>query len=122
MKAANKRFAYGVSICKDGHSLRSRAGHCIVYNPARIAFSRRHGEARFVYIAATLHKELIKIGSCEDIIGRERSLRKSNYGGASDWSIIAHAECERAGEVEVEAQRISERYVVTADYQRDGRQ
>jgi hypothetical protein len=62
MEQENKKFAFGVDPCSNGHALRTRAGHCIQCNTARIAFERRHSATGQVYIAGSLKGQSIKIG------------------------------------------------------------
>jgi hypothetical protein len=43
MKDQGKQIAYNVAPCQQyGHTLRTRAGHCIQCNPAAIAFIKRN--------------------------------------------------------------------------------
>ena len=89
MKAEGKSFAYGVTQCsKGGHALRTRKGHCIQCDHATIAFMLRHDKKAFVYIAASYGGRLIKVGSSEDVVRRERQLCDYRYGGQDDWHFL----------------------------------
>ena len=63
MKKLDMRFAYGVTPCKKmGHTLRSRAGHCIQCDPDKIAFTNRYFEEGYVYVSISSKKNFLKIG------------------------------------------------------------
>jgi hypothetical protein len=53
------------SYCYNGHRLRSRPGHCIQCDTARIAFVKRHQASAYIYIAGSLESKLIKVGRCD---------------------------------------------------------
>ncbi|MEI7931735.1 MAG: GIY-YIG nuclease family protein [Alphaproteobacteria bacterium] len=123
MKVVGKHFAFGVTPCAAaGHTLRSRAGHCIQCDTAKIAFSRRHAQSGTIYLAGSIEAGLLKIGVTQDISERVDLLRAQKYGGASDWDILVHAMADMAGQVEFLAQDRLRKYQVTGSYFKNGRE
>ncbi len=60
MEAFDKKFFYGGSVCSNGgHSLRTKAGHCIQCDTSRIAFQLRSSDAGFVYLCYSKRIELV---------------------------------------------------------------
>ena len=101
MKRDEKFFAFGVTPCsKGGHSLRTRSGHCIQCDTAKIAYTLRHYKTADVYVAGSLQVKLIKVGSSVDCDTRVRELNRVRYGGATDWSILSRVRSEKSGMVE----------------------
>ncbi len=101
MKQDEKFFAFGVSACsKGGHTLRSRSGHCIQCDTAKIAFTLRHHKAADVYVAGSLKARLIKVGSSVHCVSRVHELNRLSYAGVNDWSIISSVHCEKSGMIE----------------------
>lgn len=121
MKELGVEFAFGTKPCeRGGHRLRSRSGHCIVCNPQSISQYRRNRSKGFVYVAWSAATRQIKVGSTTDLIERGKQLNIYRYGGASDWSMIAKAWTDRAGEVECEVHRTLRRTSVTGSYWKAG--
>src|SRR5690606_2363499 len=61
MKSLGKVFEYNSIPCDQyGHTIRTRAGHCIQCDTARIAFILRHVSFGTVYIAGSIKGQLIK--------------------------------------------------------------
>lgn len=122
MKELGKCFAYGVSPCgKGGHTLRTRAGHCIQCDHSKIAYMMRHESRAFIYIAASASGRLIKVGSSINVADRHEKLNRYRYGGQNDWQIIATADCATAGKVELETHRRLAQFATEGDYERAGR-
>jgi hypothetical protein len=122
MKDLGMNFAFGVSPCsKFGHTLRTRAGHCVQCNTANIAFQLRKEEKGSIYIAGSPSSRLIKIGVTNDVDARIRMLNHYGYGGYQDWEVLLRAFIETAGMVEIEAQRELDPYSVEGFYFREGR-
>jgi len=92
MEQLGLRFAFGVGKCKRGHTLRSRAGNCIQCETANIAFTNRHYDDGFVYIAYSLEKILLKVGVAKSIKKRMNSLNSLGYAGANDWKVLHSVE------------------------------
>ena len=122
MKKEGKSFAYGVTPCaKGGHTLRTRKGHCIECDHAKIAFMLRHDKRAYVYIAASYAGKLIKIGSSGDVGDRAKKLSEYRYGGFEDWQILSTAATDSAGRVECDAQSRLAPFSVAGHYLRAGR-
>lgn len=120
-KQQKKTLILGTPCEKQGHRLRTRYGHCAQCDPKKISFQSRKSRNGFVYIAGSLDKKFLKIGSTENIENREQTLRSQKYGNASDWKILCYVEIKSAGAVEREIQkRLSGKFVKTS-YMKDGR-
>ena len=113
--------AYGVSPCKKaGHTLRTKAGHCIQCNTAVLAFVMRYDDRGEVYVAHSSQVSLTKIGVANTHQERLRTLNSQGYGGATDWSVHYCRELDRAGRVEFMAQQALNQYRVSRPYVRTG--
>jgi T5orf172 domain len=122
MRDQEKYFAFGTEPCqKGGHTLRSRSGHCVQCDTARIAFMMRAVKEADVYIAASRSKKFIKIGSSTELARRIDYLSKESYGGADDWICVAKVRCAKAGSVEFEAQKKLSNFRTEATYNHSGR-
>lgn len=122
MKSLDKHIAYNTTPCKKaGHTMRTRAGHCIQCNTARIAFQKRHSEQAFVYVAGSLSRSVIKVGITNNIENRMESLNQLQYASASDWTCIHWIETKRAGEVEFSAHDTLKQFAAPTTYTRFGR-
>jgi hypothetical protein len=121
MKAEGKSFAYGVAPCgSGGHTLRTRRGHCIECDHARIAFMLRHDKRAYVYIAASYAGKLIKIGSSGDVADRTKKLCEYLYGGYGDWQVLSTAATDAAGRIECNVHSRLAQYSVAGEYIRAG--
>jgi len=90
MESLDKLFFYGGSPCKaEGHTLRSKAGHCIQCDTSRIAFQNRNSQSGYVYIAYSNHGVCAKVGvTCIGPKERVQFLATSGYANCSDWRLI----------------------------------
>jgi hypothetical protein len=86
--------------CYAGHRLRSRAGHCIQCDTARIAFVKRHHDTAYIYIAGSLESKVVKIGNAIWPERRVAALSTRYYGGITDWVMLYHARYDDAGKIE----------------------
>ena len=121
MKELNKLVAYNVSPCqKEGHTLRTRSGHCCQCNTATIGFQKRNDSAGIVYIAGTLAGELIKIGFSKAVEVRAESLNRTKYAGFNDWKILYALKSENAGRIETKSNSLIHEYAFSTDYEHDG--
>lgn len=121
MRELGLSIASGVTPCAaHGHTLRTRAGHCVQCNTARIAFMRRHDEPAYVYVAQSSAIGLVKVGVAGDVNARLQSLRKLGYGGASDWRLVSSRWCEHAGAAEFALHATLSGFQAHRVYQRDG--
>ena len=121
MREAGKNFAFGVSACgKGAHTLRTRAGHCIQCDHAKIAFMIRHEAPANVYIGGSLRGEHIKVGSSGLVQERRMLLNSYRYGGHSDWGMLAWAFTPAAGRVEFDVHTKLARYSAPGEYWHGG--
>ena len=121
MAEKGRAFAYGVGICNRLHrAIRTRAGHCIQCNPARIAFALRDDISAFVYIAGSARAELIKVGLTTDLDARQRNLRIERWAGCSDWQVLAFVECPEAGRAERAAHALLSTWSTSCEYSQGG--
>ncbi len=88
------------SPCYKSHRLRSRPGHCIQCDTARIAFVKRHHAAAYIYIAGLLEWKVVKVGNAIWPERRVSALNSRRYGGITDWVILYHIKFEEAGKIE----------------------
>ena len=79
---------------------RSRKGHCVQCDTAKLAFAGRHDLEQYIYIAGSLRARLIKIGVCVDLLQRVRQICTERHGDAADWEILFALHIARAGEIE----------------------
>lgn len=101
MREAGVHFAYGTNPCSaGGHTIRSRAGHCIQCHTSAIAYSKRHSSEAHVYISTSQDKGLTKVGLSIDLTDRLYKLNDYRYGGARDWRIERSLYTQNAGRVE----------------------
>ena len=122
MTDTEQAFAFGTTPCTHGHTLRSKAGHCIQCDPKKIAYQLRSASKSHVYIAGSYNGKLIKIGSSKDIEGRIKQLNSYQYGGQKDWKALASAYVDKAGRVENYIQKELSEFSVEGTYQREGRE
>ncbi len=102
MSRLDKEFYYGGSACKAaGHTLRTRAGHCIQCDTSKIAYQLRSSARGYVYVAES-GGGLVKIGFSEfDPYSRELSINTEGYAGITDWRILKSERVEKnAGKCE----------------------
>ena len=123
MKPKGKIIAYNVNPCrKNGHTLRTRSGHCAQCDTAKIGFQKRNNKVGFIYIAGTKNGKLIKIGFTE--IGaelREKSLNRTKYGEFDDWKVLFAVNSINAGEVENLTKTELKRYSISKTYLHDSK-
>jgi hypothetical protein len=111
MRDVGKVIAFGVTPCGNfGHSLRTRAGHCVQCNTANLGYLLRFSKRADVYVAWSSAGKLAKIGYSLDANSRSRTLNEWKYGGQDDWEIKLIYECDDAGRVEKIAQAKLARY------------
>lgn len=121
-KDLNKCVVIGSPCRKAGHRLRSRAGHCVQCDTSKLAYERRYDANSYVYVAGSLDKCWIKIGTATDIDQRLRSLKSSGYGGADDWAMLLHFKIKNAGRIEHEMQSLLSHYGSNQRYIKQGQE
>lgn len=121
MAELNAIIAVNTTACQQGgHRMRTRAGHCVMCHPAKIAYMRRHEQTGFVYIAVSKKGKLVKVGSSTDIESREKGLNSNAYGRQRDWEIRHYRKCERAGQYEFLVQKELAPFSSPGDYYKEG--
>ena len=90
MEHLDKKFYYGGAPCSAaGHTLRSKAGHCIECDTANINYQLRSSQSGFVYIAYSDRGQCAKIGITSDgPKERVAFLASSGYANCADWRLI----------------------------------
>lgn len=103
MDELDKKFYYGGSPCAAaGHTLRSKAGHCIQCDTSKIAFQLRSSQSGYLYLAYSSRRQCAKVG-ITSVGPRERVavLASSGYGNCVDWKLIESVYLEsKAGATE----------------------
>lgn len=107
MEAVGKRFYFGGAPCeRAGHTLRVKAGHCIQCRTQHIAFGTRYSISSALYVAASMHGQVVKVGLAKSPEDRLKHLQSDSYGGFSDWVILATTSVvEEAGRLEAAVQQ-----------------
>lgn len=103
MDALEKHFYYGGASCKsEGHTLRTKAGHCIQCDTSKIAYQLRNSASGYVYLAYSASSSYVKIGySKYHPQKRGAFLRNEGYGNIRDWDVKKVAIIDRdAGKME----------------------
>ena len=121
MKQQNKLIAYNTPPCKNGHTLRTRSGHCPQCNTAYLRFSRRSSDAGFVYVAASLSGRISKVGFTSAIATRAESLNRTYYASLNDWKILFAIQSQNAGRIEDAVKSSLSQYSDTLEYDHDGK-
>jgi hypothetical protein len=106
MESEGYLFCIAPRECYGSHRLRSRSGHCIQCDTARIAFIRRHYAEAYIYIAGSRSSKVIKVGNAIWPERRVSALNSRYYGGIRDWVMLYHVKFADAGKVEFEAHRL----------------
>lgn len=121
MEALELSICFGVPPCqKGGHTLRTKAGHCIQCDTAKIAYQFRHSAAGHVYLAFSSVAKLAKVGFTKgspqdrvDFLCRER------YGNATDWELHKAARFEKdAGRKEFAVHSLLESHLKLVTYEK----
>jgi hypothetical protein len=121
MHRSKALLAFGSRCAKEGHRLRTSAGHCVMCDPKKIAFARRHHATAEVYVARSARAVLTKVGSAADPAVRIAKLNTERYGGASDWQLVERHACDAAGKVEAAVHNALRGFAVPGRYIKDGR-
>jgi hypothetical protein len=121
MKALGKDVAIGVRPCASaGHTMRTRTGHCVVCDPAVLAYQRRWRTKAFIYVAGSRSLKAVKVGLTSHVENRMFSLKYLCYAGADDWTLLGWVETENAGLREYKAQKLLSRFASPQSYSRNG--
>lgn len=122
MKAKGKRFAFNTTKCnKGGHTIRTRSGHCIQCNTARVAYMNRHESAGIFYVMQSSKKKLFKVGfTSTKKEERSDSLNRTNYGSINDWVELFTFNSSHAGKLETYVKQELCLYLSKFGYAHDG--
>jgi hypothetical protein len=121
MDALEKYFYYGGAPCaKEGHTLRTKAGHCIQCDTSKIAYQLRNSAAGYVYLAYSKSTKLCKVGfSKHHPQDRKDFLNKEAYGNITDWDIKKIIALKKdAGKKEFEIHSTLEMYQKAITYEK----
>lgn len=123
MNESGHKFYYGGAACKAaGHTLRSKAGHCIQCDTSNIAYQLRSSAAGYVYLAHSPRNGFVKIGFSEiDPYSRVIWLQSSAYGDVNDWNIKRSVKILKdAGKCEFEIHAALEKWRKPIVYKKNG--
>ena len=121
MKDLDKWVAYGVTPCKkEGHTLRTRGGHCVQCDTKPLGFLIRFDAPGQVYVARARRVGLVKVGCSKDTEIRIDLLNEWSYGGRTDWVACYWEECDTAGVVENFAQQQLKKHAKQGIYYPNG--
>lgn len=122
--AKNCGCHFVVQKCIYGHRLKDRSGHCIVCNPAYIAFQNRESGKGIVYIAK--NGSYCKVGMIENKRKADRDLlahreyqlnSEDGYGGMIGWKIVKSWTLDKyAGKVERETHKLLREHLSEKPY------
>jgi hypothetical protein len=121
MEEQELSFYFGHSACRsEGHTLRTKAGHCIQCDTSKIAYQLRHSASGYVYLAYSQSRKLAKVGFTKNHPGeRAELLKKEQYATATDWEIKKQAKFEKdAGKREFAIHSLLECYQKTVAYEK----
>lgn len=122
MLRQEKIFYFGGSLCKkEGHSLRTKSGHCIECDTSKIAYQLRSCAKGYVYLAYSPTTKLIKVGySGAHPQDRGAFLKNEAYGNIQDWDIKKIAFVEKdAGKTEFSIHSKLEEFQKTIKYEKN---
>ncbi len=112
----------GAACAKAGHRLRTRSGHCVQCDTAKLGYQKRHLEPKDLYIAFSRRAGLIKIGSSNSVDVRINKINFEGVGGATDWKLIFRIPAREGQRLETEVQALLSEHLMPTSYIKDGRQ
>ena len=121
MTESSTCLAVGFRRCDRGHRLMNSRGKCVQCDPGLLRQTRRWTQRGFVYLAVSRSMKLVKLGSCQDLEERQRTLRDHTWAGASDWRLRDHHCTIAAGMFEHDVSKRLARFQVITPYNRYGR-
>ncbi|TRZ41665.1 GIY-YIG nuclease family protein [Robertkochia solimangrovi] len=114
MKQENQYFAYNTTECYQGHNFRSRSGHCVICDPAKITFTLRNVGIGRIYIACSFRTQQTKVGfTKEEIPTRMAKLNSRKVGQTDDWEVVKYYELLNGNKAELKIHKELEPYRVT---------
>ncbi|WP_142114563.1 hypothetical protein [Bosea sp. AK1] len=120
-KDQGKSVVLGSACAKAGHRLRTRSGHCVQCDPAKLGYQKRHRAQSEVYIAISRSSGLVKVGNSTNCDVRISKINFDGVGGTKDWQLIFRLPVEEGGRLEIETQVLLSEYMVVTSYMKDGR-
>jgi len=121
MEREGKVFALNADPCKNGHTLRIRSGHCVICDTSVIHHYRIWFRTAYVYVAGSISKRVLKIGTSNNPKDRVRRLNSERYGGANDWILLLQAFAKDSGSKEKEVQKRLISSFVKSSYFKNGK-
>jgi len=121
-KELGKEIVIGSPCKKYAHRLRTRSGHCVQCDTSKLAYSSRHSQSGYVYIAGSAHQKLIKIGITKSINERAESLSVPDYkyAGLDDLRVLFWVKVENYGEIESNTHAALKQYQKIISYNKGG--
>jgi hypothetical protein len=123
MDSLDLKFYYGGAPCqKSGHTLRSKAGHCIQCDTSKIAYQMRSSQSGYVYLAYSQKGSCAKIGSTGNgPKERVEYLASLGYAGYSDWQLMTSRHIPaKAGMVEFHIHELLAEFQRPVSYKKQG--
>jgi hypothetical protein len=121
MEALELSLYFGGAACsKAGHTLRTKAGHCIQCDTSKIAYQLRHSASGYVYLAYSKSKSLAKVGFTKNHPqDRVEMLRREQYANAADWDLKKSIRYEKdAGRKEFAIHSLLEEHLKPISYEK----
>jgi len=122
MRETGKTIGFNTTPCHEhGHTIRTRAGHCLMCSPRNYGFLKQYIGAGYVYVAYSLEADIVKVGITRDPDRREYFLRYFAYADARDWQVqLSHYIEARAGDVETALHQALSGYYSAREYSPNG--
>lgn len=127
MEQTDTYFGYNGNSCTagEGHRLVARYGHCMQCEhsgPRTIGELKNRMGSGDVYVAGSLMRKCIKIGSSRDSLARIKALNAQLYGEASDWRRLTYiTNTKRHADIEHKIQTVLAPYQIAGlSYVKDG--
>jgi hypothetical protein len=111
----------GFRQCAFGHRLSNSRGRCVQCQPNLLNRTHRWIDDGFVYLAESKAVKLIKLGVCQDLTKREKTLNGHTWAGTDDWTMRTYHWTIAAGMFEHAVGKRLERFKAVTSYFRYGR-
>ena len=115
-------LAVGFGRCERRHRLMNSRGKCVQCDRRLLKRTRRWIGYGYVYLAESRSLKLIKLGSCQDLGERQRTLIADGYAGACDWKLRIYHATIAAEMFEHDLRRRLARHQVRITYMRYGQE
>jgi hypothetical protein len=117
LRRERRLFAYGLSPCPRGHTMRM-AGGCPECDTSYIAYAKRSRLPGYIYIAKS--GRLTKVGFSRDALNRLYIANLEGYAGEYNWRIRARVYSSTAGQKEFAVHRLLNSYRHRRAWERNG--